>query len=77
MDDGNWENTFLEELTAAEGEAEGASQEMDEDDEYDGPVVPKLKTYKFFGGCLPIFWSTKDVELKPCPLVRLSIILLL
>ena len=47
MDDENWENTFLEELTAAEGEAEDASQEMDEDDEYDdGPVVPKLKTYK-------------------------------
>ena len=46
--DENWENTFLEELTAAEGEAEDASQEMDEeDDEYDdGPVVPKLKTYK-------------------------------
>ena len=32
MDDENWENTFLEELTAAEGEAEDASQEMDEDD---------------------------------------------
>ena len=41
-------NTFLEELTAAEGETEDASQEMDEeDDEFDdGPVVPKLKTYK-------------------------------
>ena len=47
MDDENWENTFLEELTAAEGEAEDASQEVDEDDEFDdGPVVPKLKTYK-------------------------------
>ena len=32
MDDENWENTFLEELTAAaEGEAEDASQEMDEE----------------------------------------------
>ena len=30
MDDENWENTFLEELTAAEGEAEDASQEIDE-----------------------------------------------
>jgi len=47
MDDENWENTFLEELTAAEGEAEDASQEMDEDDEFDdSPVIPKLKTYK-------------------------------
>ena len=27
----NWENTFLEELTAAESEAEDASQEMDEE----------------------------------------------
>ena len=48
MDDENCENTFLEELSAAECEAEDASQEMDkDDDEYDdGPVVPKLKTYK-------------------------------
>ena len=47
MDDENWENTFLEELTAAEGEAEDASQEIDEDDEFDnGPVVPRLKSYK-------------------------------
>ena len=47
MDDENWENTFLEELTAAEGEAEDASQEMDEDNEFDdSPVIPKLKTYK-------------------------------
>lgn len=29
MGDENWGNTFLEELTAAEGEAEDASQEMD------------------------------------------------
>ena len=47
MDDENWENTFLEELTAAEGEAEDASQEIDEDDEFDdGPVGPRLKSYK-------------------------------
>ena len=48
MGDENWENTFLKELTAVEGEAEDVSQEMDEeDDEFDdGPVVPKLKTYK-------------------------------
>jgi len=47
MDDEKWENTFLEELTAAEGEAEDASQKMDKDDEYDdSPVIPKLKTYK-------------------------------
>ena len=39
--------TFLEELTTAEGEAEDASQEVDEDDEFDrGPVVPRLKSYK-------------------------------
>ena len=39
------ENTFLEELTAAEGKAEDASQEMDEeDDEFDDG--PQLKTYK-------------------------------
>ena len=31
----------------AEGEAEDASQEMDEDVEFDdSPVIPKLKTYK-------------------------------
>jgi len=48
MIDENRENTFLEELTAVEGEAEDASQEMDEeDDEFDdSPVIPKLKTYK-------------------------------
>jgi len=47
MDDENLENTFLEELTAAEDEAEDASQKMDEDDKFDdGPVIPKLKTYK-------------------------------
>ena len=47
MDDENWKNTFLKELTAAKGEDEDASQEVDEDDELDdGPVVPKLKTYK-------------------------------
>ena len=45
MDDENWVNTFLEELTAAEGEAEDASQEMDEDEFDDSPVIPKLKTY--------------------------------
>ena len=39
------ENTLLEELTAAEGNAEDASQEMDEeDDEFDDG--PQLKTYK-------------------------------
>ena len=39
------ENTFLEELTAAEGTAEDASQEMgEEDDEFDDG--PQLKTYK-------------------------------
>ena len=45
MDDENWENTFLEELTAAE---EDASQEMDEEDDAfdDSPVIPKLKAYK-------------------------------
>ena len=48
MYDENWQNTFLEKLTAAEGEAEDASQEMDEeDDEFDdSPVIPKLKAYK-------------------------------
>ena len=47
MDNENWKNIFLEELTAAEGEAEDASQEMDEDDEFDdGPGVPKLKSYR-------------------------------
>ena len=47
MDDENWETTFLEELTAAEGEPGDASQEMDDDEEFDDvPVVPKLKTYK-------------------------------
>lgn len=45
MDDENWENTFLEELTAAEGEAEDASQEMDKND--DGPVVPKEDVCQF------------------------------
>ena len=85
MDDENWENTFLEELTAkawAKNETEDASQEMDkEDDEFDDdPVVPKLKTYKEAINSLEDdcqFWSTKDMELKPCPLVSLSIILLL
>ena len=42
------ENTFLEELTAAEGEAEDASQEMDDDEFDDSPVIPKLKTSKEF-----------------------------
>ena len=46
MDDETWETTFLEELTAAEGEAEDASQEMDDEEFDDVPVVPKLKTYK-------------------------------
>ena len=48
MDDENWEETFLEELTAAADKPEDASQEMDEDEELDdnGPVLPKLKTYK-------------------------------
>ena len=33
--------------TAAEGEAEDASLDLDEDDDFnDDPVVPKLKTYK-------------------------------
>jgi len=77
MDDENWENTFLEELTAAEGEAEDASQEMDEDDEFDdSPVIPKLKTYKEAINSLEDvcqFWSRKDMEFKSCPLVRLSI----
>jgi len=81
MHDENWENTFLEELTAAEGEAEDASQEMDEDDEFDdSPIIPKLKTYKEAINSLEDvchFWSTKDMELKTCPLVCLSIILLL
>jgi len=67
----------------AEGEAEDASQKMDEDDEFDdSPVIPKLKTYKEAINSLEDvcqFWSTKGMELKPCPLllVRLSIILLL
>ena len=47
MDDENWDHTFIEELAAAEGEAEDSSQEVDEDDEFDdGPVVPRLKSYK-------------------------------
>ena len=46
MDDENRENTFLEELTTAEGEAEDASQEMDEEDEFDDSPIIKLKTYK-------------------------------
>ena len=47
MDEENWESTFLEELTAAEGEAEDASLDLDEDNNFDDdPVVPKLKTYK-------------------------------
>ena len=42
-----WEDTFLRQLTATEDEAEDASQEKDEDDKIeDGPVVPRLKTYK-------------------------------
>ena len=33
--------------TVCEGEADDASQDMDEDDDFDDdPVVPKLKTYK-------------------------------
>ena len=57
-------------------------QEMDEeDDEFDdSPVIPKLKTYKEAINSLEDvcqFWRTKDMELKPFPLVRLSIILLL
>ena len=54
---------------------------MDEDDEFDdSPVIPKLKTYKEAINSLEDvcqFWRTKDMELKPFPLVRLSIILLL
>ena len=48
MDDENWEHTFLEELTLPEGEADDDSQEIDEEDyEFDdGPVIPKLNTYK-------------------------------
>jgi len=77
MYDENWQNTYLEELTAAEGEAEDASQEMDEeDDEFDdSPVIPNLKTYKEAINSLEDvcqFWSTKDMVLKPCPLVHLS-----
>ena len=47
MDNENWNETFLEELTATDGH-EDTSQEMDEDQELDddGPVLPKLKTYK-------------------------------
>ena len=47
MDDENWEESFLEELTAGD-KSEDASQETNEEEELDddGPVLPKLKTYK-------------------------------
>ena len=54
MDDENWENTFLEELTAAEGEAEDASQEMDEeDDEYTVKTFGLLQPYFGCFSCMP------------------------
>ena len=54
MDDENWENTFLEELTAAEGEAEDASQEMDEeDDEYTVKTFGLLQPYFGCLSCMP------------------------
>ena len=36
----NWENTrtFLEELTAADGEAKDTSKDLDEDDEFDNGI---------------------------------------
>ena len=46
MDDENWEETFLIELSSA-GKPEDASEEDDKEDEFDdSPVIPKLKTYK-------------------------------
>ncbi len=45
MDNENWEETFLKELT--ENEVESAMEVDDEEDECEATiVVPKLKTYK-------------------------------
>lgn len=56
------ENThFFEKMTVAEGESEDASQEMDEDDEFDDGSV--LKTYKeILERMSANFWKTKDME---------------
>ena len=69
--DESWEETFLEELTSA-GKPEDASEEIEDDELDDGPLLPKLKTYNEAINSLEDvcqFWNIKDMGLKHCQLV--------